>query len=42
VGLGCHLWQNESWWDGWWLVAMPDFDPRASIPVASIACACVR
>jgi hypothetical protein len=42
IGLGCHLWETDGWWDGWWLVSMPDFDPRANIPVASIACACVR
>ena len=42
IGLGCHLWESEGRLDGWWLVSMPDFDPRASIQVASIACACVR
>lgn len=38
VGLGCHLWGS----DGWWLQTMPELSRTASIPVASIACACMR
>ena len=39
VGLGCHIWEER---DLWWLDTMPDFNPAASISIATIACACLR
>jgi hypothetical protein len=39
IGLGCHIWEQR---DGWWLDTMPDFNPTASVSIASIACACLR